>query len=259
MVLETIEFRKEDRVARATLNRPDAFNALSPQLLDDLTDIFKEVRDDPEIKALVITGKGKAFCAGADLKALQGLFEELHLFADYLKNFNAVMLELEELPVVTIAVANGHTFAGGLELLLSCDLALAAEDAPMGDQHMNFGLMGGPVHVQLPRRVGYQQALYLLLTGGWISGKEAEAMGLVLKAVPKERLEEELEKILSMLRNKSRDAFVHIKKAVKHGATLSLKEGFEYSALQTLSYFSTSDKPIEGINSFVAKKGTPKF
>ena len=76
-------------------------------------------------------------------------------------------------------------------------------------------------------------------------------MGLVLKAVPKERLEEELEKILSLLRDKSRDAFIHIKKAVKYGTTLPLKDGFEYSGLQALSYFSTSNKPREGINSFV--------
>lgn len=259
MEYQTIEFQKQDRVARITLNRPEALNALSADLLNDLRCAFAAVRNDAEVKALVITGKGKAFCAGADLKGIDRFFEEFHLFREYLDHFDSTILELEELPLVTIAVAQGQTFAGGLELLLACDLAIIDEEAPIGDQHMNFGLMGGPVNVQLPRRIGYQRALHLLYTGAWILGKEAEAIGLVYKAVPKDKLEEELEKILAQVRDRSRDAFIHIKKAVKYGTLLPLRDGFEYCGLQALTYFSTSDKPRQGVRAFVEKKGRPKF
>jgi len=259
MKLETLVYKKENRVGRVTLSRPEALNAISPQLLEDLERVMDEAAGDPEVKALVITGEGRAFSAGADLKHVLGFFDSPAAFAEYLKNFNRVILKLEELPVVTLALVNGFAFAGGLELLLACDLAIAAEDATIGDQHINFALCGGPVHIQLPRRIGTQRALEHNLTGGWVTGRQAEAMGLVLRAVPRDKLEEEGEKLLAQLRDKSREAFAPIKRAVKRGVTMGLAEGFEYSGLQTLQYFNTSDNPRRGVQAFVEKKGPPKF
>ncbi len=122
-------------------------------------------------------------------------------------------IAIEEMPIPTIALVNGYALAGGLELLLSCDLAIAAEEARIGDQHSTFGLVGGSSPWQLPKRIGMQKALYLMYTGGRVSGKEAEELGIVYKAVPGEKLEEELEKLLAQLRDKSRDALEFIKKA----------------------------------------------
>lgn len=259
MTFKTLALSKENRIARVTLSRPEALNALSPELIEELLRVIEGVRDDPEVKALVITGQGRAFCAGADLKFIDHAFTDLALFKDYLEKFDRVMLALEELPIPTIAVVNGFALAGGLELLLSCDIAIAAEDATIGDQHINYALSGATSNVQLPRRIGLQRALELLLTGRWLSGKEAEEIGLVYKAVPREKLEEEVEKILSHLRDKSREAFAAIKWAAKQGITMSLRESFEYCTLQTMQYFSTSDKPKAGVAAFVSKKEPPKF
>jgi len=122
MKLETMVYKKDNKVGRLTLSRPEALNAISPQLLADLQKVMDEVEGDQEVKALVITGEGRAFSAGADLKHVLGFFDSPAAFAEYLKNFNGVMLRLEELPVVTLALANPST---GFELIADGQSRLA--------------------------------------------------------------------------------------------------------------------------------------
>ena len=200
MEYDTIKLAVDGPVATLTLNRPDALNALSPRMVEELTLAVNEVEKQGGVKALVIRGEGRAFCAGADLDYLERAFEDYPLLNSYLTDLNAFFFRLEELPLPVIGLVHGFALAGGLELLLACDMVIAAEDARIGDQHANYGLMpGGGSTQRLPRKLGSQKAMELLLTGRWLSGKEAEGWGLVLRAVPADKLDEELEKLLSAL------------------------------------------------------------
>ena len=259
MEYQTIQLSVEDRVATLTLNRPEALNALSPQMAEELTDAVIEVERNDELKALVIRGAGRTFCAGADLKALGDAFGDLSSLSDFTKKVNGFFFRLEELPLPVIALVHGHALAGGLEFLLACDMVIAAEDARIGDQHANFGLMPGAGSTQrLPRKIGYQRAMDLLLSGRWLSGKEAEEWGLVLRAVPVTGLDEALEELLSTLRDKSRAGLGWIKLAVLRGQGMHLREGIAFESQSFMQYVATSPHPREGVQAFKERR-QPKF
>ncbi len=255
MELSTLKVAKKDRVAYITLTRPEALNAISPQVLDDLRQAIAAVGDDPEVKAVVLTSEGRAFCAGADLKYVDGFLADIRAFVDYLEAFNGTMEAIEECPLPVIAAVNGFAFAGGMELLMACDMAIAAEEAQIGDQHQNFGLIGGPVMWQLPRRVGMPRSMELCLTGKWLTGKEAQEYGLVLRAVPKEKLMDEVEELLAQLRDKSRPGLIANKRALKEAAKHpSFGPGTRVGASYTIHYMGSADEPREGIQAFLEKR-----
>ena len=207
----------------------------------------------------MVRGEGRAFCAGADLLFFDTVFEDISRLPPYVELLNRCFFQLEELPIPTIAAVHGFTLAGGLELMLACDMALAAEDARIGDQHANFGLMpGGGSTQRLPRRVGMQRAMDLLTTGRWLSGVEAMDWGLVLRSVPADSLDEELEKLLANLRTKSRTGLGWIKSITRQGRDLPLREGVALENLAFVQFFATSPHPQEGIQAFKEKR-QPEF
>lgn len=172
MAYTMIAFERRDRVARLTLNRPHAMNSFHPDMVEEIHTALDEVDADKSIKSLVISGAEKAFCAGADLKFMQASMNDLSLFHAYVQRLNAALFRLEALPVPVIAAVRGYALAGGLELLLACDYAFAADSAQIGDQHLNFALLPGAGSSQrLPRRIGLQRALYLITTGARLSGR----------------------------------------------------------------------------------------
>ena len=246
IILET-----DDRIATIRLNRPDALNALNLELLAEFSHAVKAVEQDESVKALVIRGEGRAFCAGADLLYFDTVFDEISRLPPYVKLLNHCFFQLEELPIPTIAVVHGFALAGGLELVLACDMTLAAEDARLGDQHANFGLMpGGGSTQRLPRRVGMQRAMELLTTGRWLSGPEAVEWGLALRAVPQDALEAELEALLAQLRDKSRTGLAWTKSIARQGQDLPLRAGIDREGMAFVQYFATSPHPQEGIQAF---------
>ena len=259
MEYNNIKLEKENAVATIRLNRPDALNALSPELLDEMSSALTQVAEDEGVKALVVRGEGRAFCSGADLTYFESAFgapDRLHLFTD---RINRCLFQLEELPVPVIAVVHGFALAGGLELMLACDMALATQDARIGDQHVNFGLMpGGGSTQRLPRRIGMQRAMELLTTGRWLSGVEAVEWGLVLRAVPSEELDQQLEELLVQLRTKSRPGLGWIKSVVHRGQDQSLRDGIALEGLAFVQYVATSSHPIEGVKAFKEKR-RPEF
>ncbi len=259
MEYTNIKLDKENAVATIRLNRPDALNALSPDLLDELSDAVSAVAEDQAIKAMVVRGEGRAFCAGADLTFFDTAFGNPGEFSSYLKRFNSCLFQLEELPVPVIAVVHGFALAGGLELMLACDLALAADDARIGDQHTNFGLIpGGGSTQRLPRRIGMQRAMELLTTGRWLSGSEAAEWGLILRAVAADDLDQELETLLAPLRIKSRPGLGWIKSVARRGQQLTLVDGIALESLAFVQYMTTSDHPKQGIQAFKEKR-QPEF
>ena len=259
MEYTNIKLERENAVATMRLNRPDALNALSPDLLQEFSAAVAEVREDQSLKALVVRGEGRGFCSGADLLAMDAAFADPSRLSSYLDQVNACLFQLEALPVPVIAAVHGFVLAGGLELMLACDMAIAAEDARIGDQHVNFGLMpGGGSTQRLPRRIGMQRAMELLTTGRWLSGAEAAEWGLVLRAVPVEMLDQELEELLSRLRTKSRPGLGWIKSVALRGRDLPLRDGVALESLAFAQHVATSSHPSEGIQAFKEKR-QPEF
>ena len=259
MEYRNIELATGDRTATLRLNRPDALNALSPELLDELRDAVAVVAADTAVKALVVRGAGRGFCAGADLLFFDRVFDEMALLPDYVTNLTEALFELESLPIPTIAVVHGYALAGGLELMMACDMALVAEDARIGDQHANFGLIpGGGSSQRLPRRVGMPRAMELLTTGRWLSGREAVEWGLALRAVAADALDAELETLLAGLRGKSRTGLALMKSLARRSQDLPLREGVALESATFTHLFATSPHPRAGIQAFKEKR-QPEF
>lgn len=259
MEYTNIKLEKENRVATIRLNRPDALNALSPDLLSELSAALTDVGGDESIKALVVRGEGRSFCAGADLAYFQTALADPTLLPAYIAQINDALGQIEKLPFPAIAVVHGFALAGGLELMMACDMAVVAEDARLGDQHVNFGLVpGGGSTQRLPRRVGLQRAMELLTTGKWISGTEGVEWGLALRAAPLESLDEELESILEPLRTKSRDGLALVKSVTLRGMGLPMEDGIALESFAFARFLTTSPHPAEGIKAFLEKR-QPEF
>ena len=259
MTYDTIELTVDGAIATLTLNRPDAVNALSPRMVREMTSAVESLVGLTTVKALVIRGAGRGFCAGADLKAMEAAFDDPPALDRYLMELNDLLFRIEDLSVPVVAAVHGYALAGGLEILLACDLVIATEDARIGDQHVNFGLMpGGGSTQRLPRKVGERRAVELLLTGRWLSGREAEAWGLVTRAVPADRLEEELKTLLATLTGKSRDGLDWIKRAVSASRSMTLREGVDFEVKAFARLVATSPDPREGIEAFREKRA-PRF
>jgi enoyl-CoA hydratase len=258
MSFNAIKCSMENQVGRITLNRPEAHNAINLQLLAELTQALGEFRGSPEIKAVVVTGEGEAFCSGTDLKFLQNAMAgDQSQLKEFGRSFSSVLISLEEFPIPTIAMVNGFAFAGGIELMLTFDMIIAAEDAKIGDQHMNRGTIGGPVMWQLPHRIGLQKAMELIFTGKWLSGREAEKYGIVLRAVPKEKLEEEVEAILVQLRSKSTPMLKLAKKVLRQTSVIpNLPEALKYATEEWGKQQAAQAGLRQGIDRFVEKKNT---
>ncbi len=259
MEYSNIILTKEEGIATIRLNRPDAMNALGRELCADLSSALSAVSADESVKAMVLRGEGRCFCAGADLKYFQDAFQSPEALRDYLREINEVIFQVEDLPVPVIALVHGFALAGGLELMMACDMALVADDARIGDQHVNFGLMpGGGSTIRLPRLVGPQRAMELLTTGRWLNGPQAVEWGLALRSAPLEELDEELEKLVAPLRGKSRPGLGWIKQVTHQGRDLSVRDGSAVERMAFAQYVATSSHPAEGVQAF-AEKRAPQF
>jgi enoyl-CoA hydratase/carnithine racemase len=243
-----------------TINRPHALNALTREVADEMSAAVIAAENDSDICAVVITAVGRAFCSGADLKYVRDSIEganpegQIAFTARLAALFN--QLEASKLPI--IAAVNGLALAGGLELILVCDIVIAAESAKIGDGHSNYGLLpGGGSSVRLPRRIGPTRAKYLLFTGDLVSARELEAAGLVNQVVADEELDSAVESIVAKLAQKSPLGLARMKWAINDGldqptATavrleLALSDAHRYS-----------DDMREGLAAFTEKRA-PRF
>lgn len=248
-----------DGVVHLLLNRPESLNAITMGMLDEMDAALDRAVADPTTRAVVISGEGRAFCSGADLKSVRALFDRWPDYVAYLYRLTAVFRKVELLPLPTIARVHGFALAGGLELLLCCDMTVAAEDARIGDQHANFGLIAGAGGLpRLVRRIGRQAALEILYTGRWLSGVEAAEAGIVLRAVPEQELDAAVGTITSQLVSKSRTSLSYMKRAVLAGEDVPLETALNEERSALLEYFSTSPDPHEGVAAF-AEKRPPRF
>ena len=195
-------------VAWLRLDRPAALNALSEPLLDDLDRAIDRAYEDPAVRVVVVTGTGHAFSAGADLafafEALQEGGDAGDKLLGFVARARAVLDRLASLPKPVIAAVNGVALAGGLELVLCCDLVIAAETARFGDAHANYGLLpGAGGAVRLTRKIGPTRAAQLLFTGEFVSAHDLVGVGLVNRVVPDASLEDTVQEVAETIASKS--------------------------------------------------------
>jgi len=229
MAYETIIYQKEGGMGRITINRPQAMNAITPAMLGELKAAVLEAGKDTEVKVIVLTGAGKAFCAGVDLKALGSGTLDRGKVGDILdKPARELINAIRTVPKAVIALVNGYCFTGGLEIMLGCDLVIASEEAKIGDTHAKWGLRPTwGMSARLPRRVGFLKAREMSFTADAISGKEAERIGLVNMAVPNDRLEETLQVMAKKMMANSPESIAAYKHLYNTNESMTLDKSLE--------------------------------
>jgi enoyl-CoA hydratase len=247
---------QRQRVTWVTLNRPAALNALNTALRRDLKQFFTDLQADPEVRVVVVTGAGRAFCAGADIKEwreptsiVEDREERMHV------NFWQVMSRCE---VPIIAAINGYALGGGCELAMCCDVRIASDQAQLGLTEVTLGIIpGGGGTQRLPRLVGQGKALELILTGERIHAPEALRLGLVEQVVPHDQLMPAVEALAQTIASRAPLAVKYAKEAIIRGRELPLSEGLKVEAdLYTL--LRTTEDRMEGARAFQEKR-PPRF
>lgn len=250
----TILVERDERVGIITLNRPKALNALNSQVMNDLTTAATDFDNDPSIGAIIITGSGKAFAAGADIKEMSALTFSAVFDAD----FFAPWAKLAAVRTPTIAAVAGHALGGGCELALMCDVLIAADTAKFGQPEIKLGVLPGMGGSQrLTRAIGKAKAMDLILTGRTIDAAEAERSGLVSRVVPADDLLTEAKALATTIAQMSRSATRMAKEAVNRAFETSLTEGLLYERRLFHSAFATDDQ-TEGMTAFIEKR-PPNF
>ena len=253
MELKYIIYEKSGGIATITLNRPEALNAFSKEVIEEILKALEDVKADENTRVVILTGAGeKAFSAGADIKAMKGMnalkARELSLIGEKLCD------ALENLEKPVIAAINGYALGGGLEVAMACDIRIASENARMGQTEINIGLIPGWGGTQrLTRLIGKTKAKELIFTGKIVDAKTAEQLGIVNMVVPTEKFRETVQQFAAELASKAPVALKVAKALINKGSEISLdaaialeREGFGVVA-------STEDLQ-EGVSAFIEKR-----
>lgn len=247
--------RSEPGVAVLTLNRPNQLNALNGQLVEDLLVELDEIdRAGAEVKVIVLRGAGRAFCAGADLKWLSaGVLADHAAHGEFHDNLSALCNRLESADQVVIGSVQGYALAGGLEVLLSCDMIVAARDAQLGDEHIKRNLIpGGGGSQRLPRKIGLARGLYALLTGHRMSGDEALRWGLACASVDAADLESTALELARGMAQRDALALATMKSIVRRGIELPLADALWLELYQQGRYRAKSAAMDKGVADFAS-------
>jgi enoyl-CoA hydratase len=251
--MEYLIFEVNEQVAKITLNRPKVLNALNPELYIELAATLEGIRDNGDIRAVIITGAGeKAFAAGADISAMQSMtaYEARKMAQIGQKPLDVIAL----LPQPVIGAINGMALGGGCELAMACDLRIASENAILGQPEVNLAIIpGGGGTQRLPRLVGAARAKDLIFTGRIIKANEALGMGLVNKVVPLDELMPTVEKLAQGICKKGPIAIALAKAAINKVWEAPLRVGLEFEIEAFASCFATEDQK-EGMGAFLEKR-----
>ena len=249
MAYETIIYQAGGGIGRITLNRPQAMNALTPAMLKELKTAVLSAGKDDDVKVIVLTGAGRAFCAGVDLKALGDQKLVNGMVGDILDlPARELINAIRSVPRAVICMVNGFCFTGALEIMLACDIVIASEEAKIGDTHAKWGLRPTwGMSARLPRRVGYLKAKEISFTAEAITGKEAERIGLINMAVPADKLEEALQGMAKKIMGNSAQSIAAYKKLYNSNESLTLDKSLE---LEFGSDFEITDS-LERLSAFI--------
>jgi len=249
---ETILYERQNGVATITLNRPQALNAFTSQMNSEFMSALRDAEKDGEIRSIVITGAGRAFCAGQDLKA-RSLEQRGSLGQSLREKYNPIILRLRDTEKIVLAAVNGIAAGAGCNLALACDLRIASEEARFIQAFVRVGLApdcGGSFF--LPRLVGLSKAMELFLLGEPLDAREALRLGLVAKVVSSNQLPRTAREIAEKLAQGPRSIGL-IKRAVNRTLKVELENQLEYEAnLQEIAGRTTDFD--EGVKAFLEKR-----
>ena len=239
-------------ILRLTLNRPDARNALSVGLMSALLEALARAAKDPPTRVVVIAGAGPAFCAGHDLRELRA-DQRRETYEQLFAQCSELMLAIVRIPKAVIAEVHGVATAAGCQLVATCDLAVAAEDARFATPGVNIGLFCSTPMVALTRAVGRKAAMEMLLTGKLVDAATAQAIGLVNRVVPRDGLREAVDALAREIAGKSALTLKIGKEAFYRQAELDLAAAYRYAAEVMTTHMLARDAG-EGIDAFLAKR-----
>lgn len=244
MAFETVQYEVQDGIATIALNRPEVMNAISPQMLTDLNEALANAASDNSVGVIVITGVGRAFSAGVDLKALGDRKLDRGAVGPFLDDSARGFIDgIMSVPKVVIAKINGFCFTGALEIALACDLVYVAEEAKLGDTHAKWGLRPTwGMSQRLPRAVGLRKAMELSYTADTFTGKDAADLGLANAAVPLDELDAMVNDVAGRILANSRESIAAYKTLYREGMATTLKEGLEIERNSVFEISDTSDR-----------------
>jgi len=242
MDFECIIYEKDEGIATIKLNRPQVLNAMNKQLWLDLQVALEDVKNDPEIKVLIITGEGRAFSTGADLKDSKD--RSMEDYRDYLVELQETSRKIIRFEKAILAAINGYALGSGYELALACDIRIAAEEAKIGspEAKVTSSVTGGALRL-VQDLIGPGKAKELLFTSEYIDGKEAERIGLVNKAVPLDQLMEKTREMARKIAENSSFSVKMIKKGLNMArGEVSLDALMDYEVEACLACVSTKER-----------------
>ena len=247
---ETICVTRHGRVILIELNRPEALNALNSQMTDEVTSYLASLDDDPDTGCFVLTGSGKAFAAGADIKEMAAK----SYMDTFYENMFAKWETVAQLRTPKIAAVNGFALGGGCELAMMCDILFASASAKFGQPEIKLGVMPGMGGSQrLSRAVGKAKAMDMILTGRMMDAEEAERAGLIARIFPDESLIEDTLKVAETIAEFGPASAMLAREAVARAEEISLSEGLLFERRVFHSLFATKDQK-EGMAAFTEKR-----
>lgn len=250
--MSVLKYQIEESVLIITINRPEKLNALNQEILQELSVLFNKAQGDKGIKGLIITGEGRAFCAGADIKRLAECNAQTGY--EFAQQGQTVFRQLETLGKPSLAAINGYAFGGGCELAMAATLRLASAEAQFGQPEVKLGVIPGYGGTQrLARLVGKGRALDLCLTGRFIDAETAKQWGLVSDVVTPETLMYEAKRMMKGITALAPLALKSIIESIDYGYTMSLSDALHVEALHFATTCASQDKQ-EGVSAFLEKR-----
>jgi 2-(1,2-epoxy-1,2-dihydrophenyl)acetyl-CoA isomerase len=250
-VFETVLYEVRNQVAYITLNRPDKLNAFTEQLNKEIQTAIKNASRDKEVRALVITGAGRAFCSGEDLA---GVYDDMDHGEVLRKRYNPMLLELDRCEKPVIAAVNGVAAGAGMSLALACDFRVASEKASFVEAFIHVGLVPDAGNLYyLPRIIGHAKAMELAVFGEKVPADKARELGLVTDVIPMDSWDEKVEAFAERLANMPTKAIGLIKRNLKASWHSNLEDYLERDAQSQRIAGKTADHK-EGVQSFMEKR-----
>ncbi len=253
--METIEYYVEKDVARVFLNRPEKHNAFNETMLEELIQVFREVKErQHDIRLLVLSGRGKSFCAGADLNWMKKMVD--FSYEENLQDSNQVsecMYRLYSLPQPSIGSINGAAIGGGMGLVAACDISIASSEAVFSLSEVRLGLVPACISPYVIRRAGESRCRELFLSGERITAEKAHEFGLINEVVDPSLLQEQVEKRVYRLLKNGPKALAVCKKLLEEIPQMSLDEAGTYTA-EVIARLRVSEEGQEGMNAFLEKR-----